>query len=291
MNKIKGCFIAFVSVFFVILIVLLCVSLADSGKTSDANQKSSSILNLIHLRSENFLFLGVDEREGFKDFKGRTDTIIILHTGKLGQKDCLISIPRDTRVNLKGHGWNKINAAYEYGGNQMLEDEVFKLTGIEITRSMLVNFSGFKNIIDALGGVKIVVDEPLHDPKSGANFDPGTYLMNGEQALAFARTRSTKKGDLDRADRQKYLVSELLKQKINFSTVLKAPAIIKILGKETKSDFRGIDYINLGLTLLLSNRDIQRITIPTRPDNIGGISYLIANEKEVKEFLAKYIGN
>jgi LCP family protein required for cell wall assembly len=291
MNKAKGCFISVVVIFFIGLIVILCIALPNSKKISDENQNSAYTQNLLNFGSKNFLFLGVDEREGFKNFKGRTDTIIILHLGSSGKKDFLISIPRDVRVNLKDYGWNKINAAYEYGGNEMLNDEILKLTGIAINKYMLVNFDGFKKIIDALGGIRIVVEEPLHDPKSGANFDPGTYLMNGDQALSFARCRSTSKGDLDRADRQKYLVSELLKQKINFTIIFKAPEVIKILNEETKSDFSVIDYISLGTALLFSNKDIQRITIPTKPANIGGISYLIANEKEVRDFLSKYIGN
>jgi len=270
MNKARGCFVTFIVIFIIGLLLALIFSLPGSG-------------------GNNFLFLGVDEREGLKDFKGRTDTIIIYHIAGWGQKDCLVSIPRDTRVNLEGHGWNKINAAYVYGEEKMLKDEISQLTGISIDRTMLINFDGFKKVIDALGGVEIVVDVPLHDPMSGANFDPGTYVMNGDQALSFARCRSTAQGDFDRVNRQKYLLSELMRQKINFSLIFKAPQLLNIFNTDTKSDFSIADFTKLAITLMLSNKNIERITIPGKTANIDGVSYVIADEKEVKEFLSEYI--
>jgi LCP family protein required for cell wall assembly len=289
MNKAKGCFIVFIVVFIIGLILVLLLALPDFNKT--ANEKNSSDVQVASggFGSNNFLFLGVDEREGLKNFKGRTDTIIIYHIAEWGQKDCLISIPRDTRVQLEGYGWAKINAAYVYGKEKMLKDEIYQLTEISINRTMLINFDGFKKVIDALGGVEIVVDVPLHDPLSGANFDPGTYIMNGEQALSFARCRSTAKGDFDRVDRQKYLLSELIRQKINFSLIVKAPQLLNILNTETKSDFSTADFTKLAITLMLSNKDIERITIPGKTANIDGVSYIVVNEKEVKGFLGKYI--
>ncbi len=105
MNKARGCFITIVIIFFIGLMIVLCISIPNLSESTGGNI----------LGSKNLLFLGVDEREGFKDFKGRTDTILILHMGSWGEKDTLGSIPRDTRVNLEGYGWNKINSAYVYG--------------------------------------------------------------------------------------------------------------------------------------------------------------------------------
>lgn len=283
MNKVKGCFITIIVIFIIGLILVLLITLFNPGDTSDGQAAT------IGFGGNDYLFLGVDEREGLSDFNGRTDTIIIYHISRWGQKDCLISIPRDTRVELEGYGWNKINAAYVYGKEEMLKDEIYELTGINIDRTMLLNFDGFKKVIDVLGGVEIVVDVPLHDPLSGANFDPDTYTMNGEQALSFARCRATAGGDFDRVDRQKYLLSELLRQKMNSSLILKAPQLLSILSTDTKSDFSLFDYSKLVLTLMLSNKDIERITIPGKTANIDGVSYIISDDQEVKEFLSKYI--
>ena len=287
MNKARGCFISVVVIFFLGLLIVLCISILNLNSSPEGSLSETSSIGIF--TSKDLLLLGVDEREDSSNFKGRTDTIIVFHIGRWGEKDTLISIPRDTRVYLEGYGWNKINAAYVYGGEKMIKQEINELTGIEINRYMLINFDGFKRIIDILGGVDIVVDEPLHDPLSGADFEPGTYHMDGQQALSFARCRATAKADLDRVDRQKYLINEIIKQKINFSVVTKSPEIITVLNEETKSDFSIWDFGSVGFVLLFSSKDINHITIPTRAANIDGISYLIADEKEVKDFLSDYL--
>ncbi len=290
MNKTRGCFITFVILFVVVLLVVLFFALPDISTFFSPSDDDSEVADKSPVSgSKDYLFLGVDEREDLKEFKGRTDTIMIYHVSGWGKKDVLISIPRDTRVNLEGHGWNKINAAYVYGGEEMLKKEIRDVTGISIRRTMMLNFEGFKRVIDALGGVEITVDEPMHDPLSGANFDPGTYLMNGEQALAFARCRKTAGGDFDRVDRQKYLISQLISQKVNFSIIGKAPQLITILNEETRSDFTVTDLINFGAILVFSDKDIERITIPGKTATIDGISYVVVDVDEVREFLKPYL--
>lgn len=274
MNKARGCFITILTIFILVVFVFLFVYLMDSD--ADGNGKD-------------ILILGIDEREGRNDFKGRTDTIIIYHISSWGKKDSLISIPRDIRVQLEGYGWNKINAAYVYGGEEMIKQEIYELTGIEIDRVMVINFNGFKRIIDILGGIEIVVEEPLHDELSGADFDPGTYTMSGEQALSFARCRATARADIDRIDRQQYLLNEIIRQKFNFSMITKTPQIIKVLSSETRSDFTIWDFCSTGFVLLFSSKDINRITIPTKSAMIDDVSYQIADEDEVKEFLSGYL--
>ena len=274
MNKAKGCFITILTIFILVVFVFLCISLTDLNGSGNG---------------KDILFLGVDVREESNGFKGLTDTIIIYHISSWGKKDSLISIPRDTRVQLEEYGWNKINAAYKFGGEEMIRQEIYKLTGIEIDKVMVINFNGFKNVIDILGGVKITVEESLHDEFSGADFDPGTYTMSGEQALSFARCRSTARSDLDRVDRQKYLLNEIIKQKLNFSIITKAPDIIKVLNNETISDFTIWDFGSTGFVLLFSSKNINRIMIPTKSAMIDDISYQIADEDEVKEFLSGYL--
>src|SRR3989304_6037974 len=272
MNKAKGCFISILVIFIVVVLLFLIISLIN-----------------LNPGGKDILLLGMDEREDSDEFKSLTDTIIIYHVSSWGKKDSLISIPRDTRVQLEGYGWNKINAAYKYGGDEMIKQEIYELTGIEIDRVMVVNFNGFKKIIDILGGIKITVEEPLHDPLSGTDFNPGTYTMNGEQSLAFVRDRSSTSGsDFDRVNRQKYLLSEIIRQKLNFSIITKAPQIIRVLNEETRSDFTIWDFGSIGFVLLFSSKDMNQVTIPTEPANIDGISYLIADKEEVISFLNDY---
>ena len=274
MNKAKGCFITILTIFILVVFIFLCISLTDLNGSGNG---------------KDILLLGVDVREESNGFKGLTDTIIIYHISSWGKKDSLISIPRDTRVQLEEYEWNKINAAYKFGGEEMIKQEIYELTGIEIDRVMIINFNGFKEIIDILGGIEIVVEESLHDELSGADFDPGTYTMSGEEALSFARCRATARADLDRMDRQQYLLNEIIRQKFNFSMIKKAPQVIKVLNNETRSDFTIWDFGSTGFVLLFSSKNINRITIPTKSAMIDDISYQIADEDEVKEFLSGYL--
>jgi len=272
MNKAKGCFITILIIFILIVFGLLCVSVTD--------------LNPI---GKNILILGVDEREGNSELNN-TDTIIIYHISSLGEKDCLISIPRDTRrAGLEEYGIPKINAAYAYGGEEMIKKEINELTGVEADRIAIIDFNGFKEIIDVLGGVRITVEEPLDDELSGAHFEPGTYDMNGEQALSFARCRATKGGDIDRIARQQYLINEVIKQKFNLSIISKTSRLIEILNRRTQTDFTIWDFCSIGFMLLFSSKDINRVTIPTVSANIDNISFQIADEEEVKDFLSDYL--
>jgi polyisoprenyl-teichoic acid--peptidoglycan teichoic acid transferase len=298
MNKARGCFIIFL-IIFLIAAIFIVFFIQKSPKTdtgssianNDSNSSNSgsaldlSINNIHKDNSYDYLFLGIDERENQNKFQGRTDTIILYHAGNNGV-DALISIPRDTKVELKGHGTNKINAAYEFGGPGMINDEIFKLTGIGTDKIMIVNFAGFKKIIDALGGVSITITEPLHDDKSGSDFEPGTYNFNGEQALAFARNRATAKGDFDRMDRQKYLLSEVFKQKANFSIIPKIPSIISILREETRSNFSTWDYLKIGFRLLKNKNNLKLLTLPGKSKTIDKISYVIVDAKEAKSYLS-----
>ncbi|MCX6384726.1 MAG: LCP family protein [Actinobacteria bacterium] len=304
MNKTKGCFIVFIIIFLIAVIFLVFfiqktpktdTGSTVAGTTSGSKDSTSdnaktgtslnlSINNIYRDNSADYLFLGIDERENQDKFQGRTDTIILYHLGSNGV-DALISLPRDTLVELKGHGTNKINAAYEFGGADMISDEIYKLTDIGVDKIMLVNFAGFKKIIDALGGVNITITEPLHDPMSGSDFNPGTYNFNGEQALAFARNRETAKGDFDRMDRQKYLLSEVFRQKANFSIILKIPSIIRILKEETKSNFSTWDYLKIGLGLIKNKNSLKLLTLPGKTKTINKISYVLVNDKEAKAYL------
>jgi len=288
MNKTRGCFIFFF-IIFLIAAIFIIFFLQKTPNTVTDSTLDLSISNTYEDNSDDYLFLGIDERENQNKFQGRTDTIIIYHAGSNGV-DALISIPRDTKVELKDHGTSKINAAYEYGGPEMINEEIYELTDIGIDKIMIVNFAGFKNIIDALGGVSITITEPLHDDKSGSDFEPGTYNFTGEQALAFARNRATAKGDFDRMDRQKYLLSEIFKQKANFSIIPKIPAIVSILREETRSNFSTLDYLKIGFRLIKNKNNLKMLTLPGNSKTIDKISYVIVDDKEAKSYLRDNLG-
>ncbi|KMS67323.1 transcriptional regulator [Streptomyces viridochromogenes] len=191
----------------------------------------------------NYLIVGSDSREGMSaeekkqlhtgsaDGK-RTDSMMILHTGSNGPT--LISLPRDSDVEIptfvgsdsgktyQGTGRHvKLNAAYAEDGPELLVRTVEFNTGLHIDHYVEIGFAGFANIVDSVGGVEIDIPQDIKDSKSGADFKKGKQTLNGEEALAFVRTRYALAGsDLDRTKNQQKFLSALANQVATPSTVL-----------------------------------------------------------------------
>ncbi|MFF8944150.1 LCP family protein [Streptomyces sp. NPDC014864] len=190
----------------------------------------------------NYLIVGSDSRAGLSadDKKKlhtgsaegkRTDSMMILHVGSNG--DTLISLPRDSNVTIPKFqgsesgkirgplGPNKLNAAYAFDGPTLLVRTVEYNTGLHIDHYVEIGFAGFANIVDAVGGVEMNIDQPFKDKYSGADFKAGKQTLNGEQALAFVRTRHAfATSDLQRTKNQQKFLSALAHQVATPSTVL-----------------------------------------------------------------------
>ncbi|WP_327183412.1 LCP family protein [Streptomyces sp. NBC_01334] len=191
----------------------------------------------------NYLIVGSDSREGMSaeekkelhtgSAEGkRTDSMMILHTGSNG--DTLISLPRDSDVEIptfvgsesgktyKGTGRHvKLNAAYAEDGPELLVRTVEFNTGLRIDHYVEIGFAGFANIVDSVGGVEIDIPQDIKDTKSGADFKKGKQTLNGEEALAFVRTRYALAGsDLDRTKNQQKFLAALANQVATPGTVL-----------------------------------------------------------------------
>lgn len=164
-----------------------------------------------------YLLVGSDSREGLtaeerqelgtgKAEGSRTDTIMLLHTGS--GPNLLLSIPRDSIVDIPGVGSDqKVNAAYATGGPDRLVETLESETGIRIDNYVEVGFGGFVSVIDAVGGVEICPQEAIDDPKAKLNIEKGCQEVDGPTALGYARTRQSGLGDIDRARRQREVVS------------------------------------------------------------------------------------
>ncbi|MFI6207168.1 LCP family protein [Streptomyces sp. NPDC051041] len=191
----------------------------------------------------NYLIVGSDSREGMSaeekkklhtgSAEGkRTDSMMILHTG--GNGSTLISLPRDSNVTIpsfrgsdsgklyQGTGRQvKLNAAYAEDGPELLVRTVEYNTGLHIDHYVEIGFAGFANIVDAVGGVEMDIPQDIKDAKSGADLEKGRQTLDGEQALAFVRTRYALAGsDLDRTKNQQKFLSALASQVATPSTVL-----------------------------------------------------------------------
>ena len=164
------------------------------------------------------LLLGLDGREGLND---RTDTIILLSIDAVNKKGTLLSIPRDTRVQLKPGSYDRINAAYVYGGVDLAKQAVGELLQTHIDRFAAINFEGVVDLVDLLGGVEIDVPVRMYVPLEGIDLQKGdAQVLNGEDALAYMRFRGTSGGDMDRVVRQQEVLVKLAKDLFTFKNIL-----------------------------------------------------------------------
>ena len=163
-----------------------------------------------------YLLVGSDSREGASgdlktgDVAGqRTDTIMLLHVPLLGTPT-LVSLPRDSWVDIPGRGSGKINSAYSIGGPQLLVSTVEANTGLKVDHYVEIGMYGIVALTDAVGGVTLCIDFDVDDPKSRLVMKAGCHESDGAQALAFVRMRySDPRGDLGRIERQQQFISAL----------------------------------------------------------------------------------
>lgn len=181
----------------------------------------------------NYLIVGSDSRDGLsedavKDLRAgggggrRTDSMMLLHTGANGTS--MVSLPRDSWVTVPGRldtttgktkrsEGDKLNAAFAYGGPELLVHTVERNTGLRIDHYAEIGFAGFVNIVDAIGGVRMCLDRDIKDKKSGADLRKGCHVLDGKQALAFVRQRhQEREGDLGRSKNQQKFLSTLAHQ-------------------------------------------------------------------------------
>ncbi|WP_310964422.1 LCP family protein [Nocardioides terrisoli] len=169
----------------------------------------------------NYLLVGSDSREGLSKAEnrklgtggvsvdgGRTDTIMILHTGS--GPSMLLSIPRDSLVPIPGHGTTKVNAAFAYGGPRLLVQTIEQDTGLHIDDYVEIGLGGFVNAIDAIGGVTICPHRRINDPRANLHVKKGCQKADGATALGWARSRHAfKLGDIERAEHQRQVVNSI----------------------------------------------------------------------------------
>lgn len=182
-------------------------------------------------RGTNWLLVGSDSREGLSEDEvarlgtggdlgsKRTDTIMVLHIPLTGQAT-LISLPRDSYVEIPGFGMNKINAAFTFGDAPLLVSTVEQATGIHIDHYAEIGMGGLANVVDAVGGIEVCPPEPLEDPLANLFIGAGCQQVDGPTALGYVRTRATPLGDLDRVQRQREFLSALVDAATRPSTLL-----------------------------------------------------------------------
>lgn len=194
----------------------------------------------------NVLLLGIDTREG-GELTQNTDTVMVVSVDPVNDTAVMLSIPRDTLVEIPGVGSDKVNAAYAYGGEEDGPDyarrAVEDLLGITIHSYALVDFDAFRDTVDALGGVLLDVRRPLHDEAfptedfglQRVRFAAGPQLLDGERALQYARSRHSA-NDFDRARRQQQVLAAV-RERVAQAGLFRLPPIIERVGPAIRTNF------------------------------------------------------
>jgi LCP family protein required for cell wall assembly len=287
--------------FFLVLVAagLLAVMLLADSRMKDAGQLKS-----LAPGEGVYLIVGSDTRtnlpddlEGrFGDFPGARADVIILAQVAEGRRQ-LLSIPRDLRVEIPGQGVNKINAAYAFGGPDLLVDTLADATGIRANHYLELEFGGFAGIVDALGGIELDFPYPARDLKSGLDVPAGRQEVDGATALAYVRSRSYEEnrdgswvsqggGDFARAERQREVLLILLQKGSSPSALVRSPIVVGEVSAHLTADSDTSAFTLAGLAWRMRSAGAtDAVTLPGNSTTEGGVSYVVRDEPAATEVL------
>lgn len=226
---------------------------------------------------ENILVMGADQDPDSNTH--RSDTMMLIRVNPQGDCLSILSIPRDLIVSIPGHGQDKINAAYSWGGVSLAIQTVKKLTGEPIHHFVVVNFNGFSKAVDALGGIYVDVDHRYFNDNStaapGQAYDPidiypGYQRLDGHDALAYVRFRHTD-SDFMRIKRQQFFIQDAKSQSLQWGNITKIPEIADAFASNTTSDIGQSEVLSLAKFLLdLNKGHIYQAQVPVKatPDTV-----------------------
>ena len=251
--------------------------------------------------TQNILVLGSDQRpkgtkEGGASTSGpsRSDSIMLLRVG--GGHSAKLSIPRDTMVPIAGHGTDKINAAFAYGGSELALKTVKDFLGVKIDHVIEVDFTNFPKLIDAMGGVdytgSCVVGKVNGGAKNGGvtvRLRGGTHHIDGKHALALARIRhndcNRREDDRARARRQQKILSAMKSRTFSPAGFVRLPWISWNVPRAVKTDMGAGGLLGVAGAMVTSGSPPPRI-LPVRPSGSGLVSDEATRQRAVRRFLA-----
>ncbi len=254
------------------VLAILVISKVNIEESGERIQPGHSLYSGSHVK--NILLIGNDSRG---EDRGRSDSMILLSVNSSTNKINMVSLMRDTYVQIPGYGGSKLNAAYSYGGPELLMDTIEENFYVEVDDYVSVNFTSFAGIVDAIGGVEIEVNEDeaaainaLLDSKEGVSLfgtpdesdyldGAGTYELSGKQALCYARLRKVGNADFERTERQRTVLTEI------FSN-LRPTSLVSLLGEafpDVSTNMSMLEMYLLSLRLpFMMGYDTQQLRIP-----------------------------
>jgi LCP family protein required for cell wall assembly len=250
-------------------------------------------------RPVNILVLGSDRRAGQPDIGARSDTLMVVRLDPQTGSISMLSVPRDLLVTIPGYGPNKINAAYSFGGAKLSLQVTKQLLGIPINDFVDIDFDGFKQVIDKLGGAYLMVDRGYYNNTAVTGYasidiNPGYQRLSGAQALDWVRFRHDQNGDFTRIVRQQIFLREMkreLASTAKLSSFGQFLTAMSIISRNVTSDISSLAklYGLLTLALRLNTNHIYQTHIDGSTPMIGGISYVVATPQQVRSAVHQFL--
>ncbi len=246
-------------------------------------------------KGTNIVLVGSDSRAGLTAKEGRklgtggpkiagqrTDSIMVLHLSDSGTST-LVSIPRDSWVPIPGHGQNKINASFSIGGPKLLVSTIEGATGLHIDHYMEIGFGGFAGVVNAVGGVRMCLPEPVKDSYAHIDLKAGCQTLNGKNALGYVRSRHAfAEGDFAREQHQREFLGALMKKAASPANLL-VPWRLKKLGESgaqglaVDKDMSPITAAKVMWTLKKITTNGQSVQVP-----IANPNYMVNGQSAVQ---------
>ena len=286
---------------FIICSLIIVGSLAHMGFNSDFTRITDDLTSKVSPEkilptfrsSTTIMIMGIDER---KDDVGRSDTLMVLNLSK--DSATLLTIPRDTMVYIDRHGYQKINAAYAYGGAKLSRKTVEEFLGIDIDHYVTINKSRFAEVIDAMGGVDIYVERDMHyddpwDDNGGLHIDfkQGLKHLDGQTAIEYVRYRDAE-GDAGRVRRQQAFMKACAKRLSEPGMLIKIPDLLSVAVKAIDTDLSSREMLEAAGSLksAQSSGNIKTGVVPGWYQYIDGICYLIPNAERLASVMQRNLG-
>ncbi len=241
----------------------------------------------------NVLLLGVDSLDG--DKKGiRTDTMMVLSMDPKSGDSSILSIPRDTRVKIRGRkGYDKINAAHAYGGVELSVQAAKDLLGIPIHHYVKVDYQALYKTVDDVGGVEVYVpmnmkyNDPYATPPLRINLKKGTQVLDGDKAMQFLRFRKGYANqDLGRIESQQKFMDALAKKVLSASSIFRIKDYIDTFNMYVDTDMSVSEMASLGMQAKkMDVNNIRKETVPGAPMYINSISYYNPDNDKINKLV------
>ena len=242
---------------------------------------------------KNIVVMGVDERDGDA---GRSDTLFVVMMDPKSNNVSLLSIPRDTMVKIPGRGWDKVNHAFAFGGHKLTQQTVEEFLGIQINNYVVIDFKGFKNLVDAIGGIDIDVEKDMYyeDPYDNLVIDlqKGRQHLDGRTAIQYVRYRD-EEGDIGRIKRQQHFMAAIYEKVTSSQIITKMPGLVKELLSMVKTDMPLTDMAKVAKamnTTMKEQKGLNMAMVPGEPVYIDEVSYWVPDMTDLRKLMVDMQG-